>query len=238
MSAAPQGELLPALSTEEARLLTDEVKDDAETLWAKLAWLYRGGAHIALGYSSWGAYYEAEFGKSGRQGYRLLEAAKVAAALPSDQLVNEAVARELAPVLREDPERVGEVWDEAVDRYGEQPTAAEVRAVVQEHEGTGGAGDMCVTEPHATERPCSRKRDRGRRPCREPALPGLTTCKDCTAYLAISRFKAKCARFEASRRDTERVLAEEVGWSPGYVKRKLREVYASARDGLDGEVEP
>jgi hypothetical protein len=33
------------------------------------------------------------------------------------------------------------------------------------------------------------------------------------------------------------VLAEEVGWSPGYVKRKLREVYGSARDGLDGEGE-
>jgi hypothetical protein len=227
MSAA-QGELLPALDEFEARLLTDEVKDDAANLWAKLLRLYQGGAHIALGYSSWGAYYEAEFGQSGRQGYRLLEAAKVVAELPSDQLVTESVARELAPVLREDPEQVGEVWDEAVDRFGEQPTAAEVRTVVQEHDG-----DAAAEEPGSGT--CSRRRDRGRQPCQEPALPGRNTCKGCTAYLAISKFEKKAYRYETACRETERLLIEEVGWPPGLVEQKLKEAYAKAYHKLDSE---
>jgi hypothetical protein len=65
------------LSQAEARRLTDEVKADAQRLWAKLLKLYEGGAHIALGYSSWAAYCEQEFRIGNRQSYRLLQAAKV-----------------------------------------------------------------------------------------------------------------------------------------------------------------
>jgi hypothetical protein len=50
-----------------ARALTDEVTQDAAALWAKLLRLYEGEAHIALGYSSWGAYYEKEFQSSKSQ---------------------------------------------------------------------------------------------------------------------------------------------------------------------------
>lgn len=46
----------PALSSGEARRLTDEVKADAAKLWQKLLRLYNGGAHTALGYASWETY--------------------------------------------------------------------------------------------------------------------------------------------------------------------------------------
>jgi hypothetical protein len=78
-------------------------------LWAKLLELYEGGAHRALGYSSWGM--------SKTHANRQIDAAGVASALtpigvkPS----SEGVARELAPILRDDPERVEEVWAEVVE---------------------------------------------------------------------------------------------------------------------------
>ena len=53
--------LVPFLGPSEARRLTDQVKRDAKALWRKLGELYNGGAHTALGYSSWHAYCEAEF---------------------------------------------------------------------------------------------------------------------------------------------------------------------------------
>jgi hypothetical protein len=71
------------MSEAEARQLTDEVKSDAAKLGAKLLKLYDGNAHLALGYSNWGEYYQAEFGQSGRTGYRLLEAGRVVDALGS-----------------------------------------------------------------------------------------------------------------------------------------------------------
>jgi hypothetical protein len=69
------------LTMHAARLLTDEVKADTAALWAKLLRLYDGDAHTALGFSSWGEYYAAEFNESGRRGYQLLDAARVVAVL-------------------------------------------------------------------------------------------------------------------------------------------------------------
>jgi hypothetical protein len=98
--------------------------------------LRRRRAHTALGYSSWGAFYEAEFGQSGNYGYRLLKSAEVVRALEGDspngnsRPASEAVARELAP-LRDEPDDLRDAWEEAVSRFGEQPTAAQVREVVE-----------------------------------------------------------------------------------------------------------
>lgn len=114
-----------------ARILTDEVKADAAALWSKLLRLYEGGAHLALGYSSWGAYYEAEFDGSKSRGHQLLDAARVIEALPRSTIVDshpsEAVAREFVPVLKTDPEQVEEVWGEVVAEHGPAPTAKQVR---------------------------------------------------------------------------------------------------------------
>jgi hypothetical protein len=115
--------LVPVIGPSEARRLTDEVKRDAEALWQKLVELYDGGAHAALGYSSWQAYCEAEFGFGRSQSYRLLEAGRVAELVPHGGM-NERQARELAPLLRdEDEDAVVEVWSEVSSEHGERLTA-------------------------------------------------------------------------------------------------------------------
>ena len=125
-------ELSKPLMASEARALTDEVKAEAAALWEKLLHLYEGGAHTVLGYSSWGAYYEAEFDGSGNYGYRLLKSAQVMEQLPNgnSRPATEAVARELVPLLRDDPDRVEEVWSNVVELHGPKPTAAQVRELV------------------------------------------------------------------------------------------------------------
>jgi hypothetical protein len=123
------GEVARSLTADEARALTDQVKADAAALWVKLLRLYEGGAHMALGYSSWGAYYEAEFGHSARTGKRLLEAARNVDALGDTRVPpTQNAARELTP-LRADPEALRNAWEEAVDEYSE-PTAKQVRKAV------------------------------------------------------------------------------------------------------------
>lgn len=121
------------LSFDDARRLTDEVKRDAESLWRKLVELYEGRAHHALGYSSWGAYFEAEFGQSDKRGDQLLRAGRVVGELRDTTVsplpTNEAQARELAPLLNE-PDKLREAWGEVVELHPE-PTAADVREVVQ-----------------------------------------------------------------------------------------------------------
>ena len=120
------------LSEAEARSLTDEVKQDAERLWRKLVELYDGKAHVTLGYSSWGDYFEAEFGGTRSKAYQLLSAGRVMRELApvSDLRLNHEQARELAPLLDE-PDALREAWAEA--SANGTPTAAEVRDVVARH---------------------------------------------------------------------------------------------------------
>jgi hypothetical protein len=123
--------LVPVLGPSEARRLTDEIKRDAESLWRRLVELYEGGAHTALGYSSWQTYCEAEFGFGRSQSYRLLEAGRVAELVPHGGM-NERQARELAPLLRdEDENAVAEVWSEVRAEHGERLTAEKVRTAVE-----------------------------------------------------------------------------------------------------------
>lgn len=120
----------------EARDLTDEVKEDAARLWTKLLRLYEGGAHIALGYGSWGEFYAEEFGQTARTGYRLLEAARVAEVLSDTHVTDppsQNVALTLAPGLREDgPDAVRETWQKVRERHGSTPTAKQTASVVHE----------------------------------------------------------------------------------------------------------
>lgn len=52
---------MAALSPQEARELTDEIRGDAEDLYAKIIRAFEGEAHTALGYESWDAYVLAEY---------------------------------------------------------------------------------------------------------------------------------------------------------------------------------
>jgi hypothetical protein len=130
MTLAPASTDLPILDEAEARTLTDEVKTDAAALWSKLLRLYEGGAHTTLGYSSWAAYCAAEFDMGKSHAYRILDAARVVDAVPQLGTAPEAVAREMVPVLRDDPDAIEAVWVEAVEEHGPKPTAAQVRETV------------------------------------------------------------------------------------------------------------
>jgi hypothetical protein len=126
------------LSQTEARRLTDEVKADAQRLWAKLLSLYEGRAHIALGYSSWADYCEQEFNIGKTRAHRMLQAARVINELPMGNSLqvtsqvpeSERIARELVPLLS-NPQALDEAWNEAV----EQVTAEEAQRVVEAYKG-------------------------------------------------------------------------------------------------------
>lgn len=127
----------PQLDKGEARTLVDEVKGDVEKLWYKLLTLYEGGAHIALGYSSWRSFFEEEFGQSGRHGDRLLDAGRVIREIESSrdrsvpgQNPNLEQTRALAPLVKKAPEIAQQVWAEMVAEHGERVTATKVKQSV------------------------------------------------------------------------------------------------------------
>jgi hypothetical protein len=123
-------EIARRLTEEEARTLTEEIKQSAEHTYTLLLRAHEGEAWAALGYSSWRDYATAEFNMSQSRAYQLLDQARIVRSIEaaSDstnvELPNEGQARELSRVP--EPERV-EVWRETVERTGGQPTAAAVR---------------------------------------------------------------------------------------------------------------
>jgi hypothetical protein len=121
------------VTKEEARKLTDEVKAEASALWVRVYELYKKSVHLALGYESWGHYWEEEFGQTRGRGEQLVRAGRVAEALLMADLPvppNDLVARELVPVLRAEPDKLGEVWA-GILKEESQPTARQVRSVVE-----------------------------------------------------------------------------------------------------------
>lgn len=68
------------------------------------------------------------WGWSREYAFRLSQAAQVADMLPMGNIQTERQARELAPLL-EQPERMREVYQEAVELHGPEPTAKEIREV-------------------------------------------------------------------------------------------------------------
>jgi hypothetical protein len=126
--------LVPTFGPVEARRLTDEAKRDITALRERLLLFYEGQAHLALGFKSWGEYWQTEFETSWRTGYRELEAARVNRAIdPWDNgNLPERQARELAPLLRqEDEDTVIDLWVDLRDEFGERLTVNDVREAVQ-----------------------------------------------------------------------------------------------------------
>lgn len=136
------------VTAEEARRRTDEVKADAESLWVKLLALYRDGVHLALG-KSWSVYCATEFQMDRKAASRMLAAVKVfeqfhpgprsngeVSPIGDTGPTTESVARELVPVLREDPSKVRETWNRVIEEHGSEPTAKQVRETVQQINGT------------------------------------------------------------------------------------------------------
>src|SRR5687768_8036370 len=65
------------LSADEARALTDRIKDAADQLWTLLLEAHEGRAWEALGYTSWRDYAKSEFGIGQSHAYRLLDQGRV-----------------------------------------------------------------------------------------------------------------------------------------------------------------
>lgn len=73
-----------ALSLEEARRLTDELKAAPRLELERLLALFEGGAHTAFGYS-WDEYCVAVLEMDCARSYRLLEAARIYRLTPADR---------------------------------------------------------------------------------------------------------------------------------------------------------
>lgn len=145
------------LTMTEARTLTDEVKFDAASLWRKLLELYEGGAHLALGHTSWAAYCRAEFDMGRSRSYQLLDAGRVERVVTSPHSwtetespvesevadpsppknepeplpapTNEHVARKLTATARTDQKRARTIWQQVVAKHGADATPEQVAAI-------------------------------------------------------------------------------------------------------------
>jgi SAM-dependent methyltransferase len=91
-----------------------------------------GKKYRAAGYSTFESYCQQRWQLSRSTAYQLMDAASTASVLSAnaDKItpVNEAQVRPLAPLARNDPQAAAEVWAEAVEEAGGQPTAAQVKA--------------------------------------------------------------------------------------------------------------
>lgn len=135
------GELVRLLTEDEARALTDRIRDAAEHLWSLLAEAHERQAWRALGYDRWEDYVRAEFNMTRQRAYQLLDQAKVIreiqaaasvstsvdTAEPVPAVVTEAQARDVKPIL-------GELTDSIRERLNEvpEPTPERVQRIVQE----------------------------------------------------------------------------------------------------------
>ncbi len=129
----PEGEVEVVgkrLTKSEARSLTDKVKADAAALWRELKELHEGVAHEVLGYGSWGAYVEAEFGFSRVHGYRLVKAAGMLDVLGSNPGVTERHLRELVP-LAQTPKELQAFGKEQFPVGEKPPSVAQLHEAVQ-----------------------------------------------------------------------------------------------------------
>lgn len=155
-------DLFEPLDEEEARALTDTIRNAVDVLWALIARAHAGGAWKALGYTSWGDYVRAEFDMSRSRSYQLLDQARVVkeieAAVPDGTSIRitEAAARDLKGVLEEvvpeirerteglDPEDAADVLDEIVAEQRErlrEDRENDDDDFLEDYEGGGRGGD-------------------------------------------------------------------------------------------------
>lgn len=115
----------------EARKLTDEAKAEVADLATRIRDLKRRDAWGALGFDSWKAYVDAEFGFSVTHADNLAAFASVREVVATTNVgatenLTEAVARRFAPVLRDrGPEGVAQAWEAVHRRHAAEVAKAE-----------------------------------------------------------------------------------------------------------------
>lgn len=89
------------MSAEEAQEVTDTIRASSQAIHDLLRKAHEGRAHVALGYSTWGAYVKGEFDMSAQRSYQLIDLSKAISAFegaaPSGTKVKltEAAARDI-----------------------------------------------------------------------------------------------------------------------------------------------
>lgn len=132
------GDFHSPLNEDEARSITDTIRNAVDVVWMLIARAHAGHAWEALGYETWGDYVREEFNMSRSRSYQLLDQARVVAeiesAVPEGTVVSitEAAARDLKGVLEEvvpeirertaglDPEDASDVLAEIVEEQRER----------------------------------------------------------------------------------------------------------------------
>ena len=149
--------LQPQMTEDEARRMTEQVREEFGVLWNRVLDLYERGAHLALNYTSWGEYWRSEFGVSGARGEQLVRAGRVARALREAGLpmpANDSTARVMLPVLRYAPEELPKVWKAALEAH-ESPTMRQLKPMVEPYRKLRSAAreeDLASVKRGATKR--------------------------------------------------------------------------------------
>lgn len=154
IASVDTGEVIASITPDEARHLTDRIRDTVEATWALLLEAHEQRAWAALGYSTWAEYVSAEFSMSRRHSYRLLDHGRVVRAIEEATNsvtrgshgsvspigdISERVARDIKPHLdevtaeieervasepRPDSGRVREIVSEVIDDHRDELAAA------------------------------------------------------------------------------------------------------------------
>lgn len=132
------------LNSEQARQLTNTIRDASEVLWVLIARAHAGKAWQALGYETWERYVRSEFDMSRSRSYQLLDQARVIAAIESavpagtEIHLSEAAARDLKSVIEEaipeirerteglEPEEAKAVVEEYIEEVRKSATSNDV----------------------------------------------------------------------------------------------------------------
>lgn len=163
IASVETGEILAAITPDQARALTDRIRDAVEATWALLLEAHEQRAWAALGYSTWAEYVGAEFDMGRQYSYRLLDQGRVIRAIEEATAdvthgsrggvspigdISEHTARQIKPHL-------DDVTDEIEERLADEPDAEpdRVRDIVNETIGrhrNAGPEPPLDTEPEFT----------------------------------------------------------------------------------------
>lgn len=117
VASVETGEILAAITPDQARALTDRIRDSVEATWSLLLEAHESRAWAALGYSTWAEYVSAEFDMSRSRSYQLLDQGRVVreiqGAVSTKVDIDERAARDIKPHL-------DDVTDEIQERIAEE----------------------------------------------------------------------------------------------------------------------
>lgn len=156
------GEVVAACTPEEARSLTDSIRDAAEQVWSLLLEAHDRQAYAALGYATWADYVRDEFDMSRSRSYQMLDQGRVIRAIehvastsvditeaaardikPNLKVVTDAIKDKIAEEATVEPERVKEIAAQVIDEErAKVRQAAEDRAALVELNEVAAAAGM------------------------------------------------------------------------------------------------